>query len=256
MLFVKITVKEVMSLHFRKAILLIHGFAGGSYDYGELGNDLQLFLDFDVYTFTLPGHEKTFISKVKYNDWISAAEKQMDKLIKRGYKTIYVIGHSMGGVIASHIAKKYSTYVKKLVLAAPAFKYMYFKNDKIDLVKTIKKSPIIFEGLDTHVVLSRIFKVPINTALEFIKLVKEHQNDPSEITCPILIIHGTEDKVVPAASCEYVHNAVSSKVNFLIYIDEVNHDCFTGKRKEKVNEIITLFLRKKYLVPVKEKKNI
>ena len=47
---------------FRKAILLIHGFAGGNYDYNSLGNDLQLYRDFDVYTFTLPGHDKTIIN--------------------------------------------------------------------------------------------------------------------------------------------------------------------------------------------------
>ena len=35
---------------FRKAILLVHGFAGGSWDYGDLGNELQLSLNFDVFT--------------------------------------------------------------------------------------------------------------------------------------------------------------------------------------------------------------
>ena len=48
---------------FRKAILLIHGFAGGNYDYGSLGNDLELYSNFDVYTFTLPGHDKMIIDK-------------------------------------------------------------------------------------------------------------------------------------------------------------------------------------------------
>ena len=43
-----------MNFKFRKAILLIHGFAGGNYDYGDLGNDLELFRSFDVFTFTLP----------------------------------------------------------------------------------------------------------------------------------------------------------------------------------------------------------
>ena len=41
---------------FKKAILLILGFAGGSYDYNSLNNDLELYYSFDVFTFTLPGH--------------------------------------------------------------------------------------------------------------------------------------------------------------------------------------------------------
>ena len=49
---------------FKKAILLIHGFAGGSYDYNSLNNDLELYNSFDVFTFTLPGHERMIIDKV------------------------------------------------------------------------------------------------------------------------------------------------------------------------------------------------
>ena len=49
--------------YFRKAIILIHGFAGGNYDYGSLNNDLELYSNFDVFTFTLPGHEKIVINK-------------------------------------------------------------------------------------------------------------------------------------------------------------------------------------------------
>ena len=57
---------------FRKAILLIHGFAGGNYDYDTLGNDLQLYYDFDVYTFTLPGHDKTIIKNgFKIFSWVT-----------------------------------------------------------------------------------------------------------------------------------------------------------------------------------------
>ena len=45
----------------RKAILLIHGFVGGIYDFGSLGNELEVYKNFDVYSFTLPGHEKNVV---------------------------------------------------------------------------------------------------------------------------------------------------------------------------------------------------
>ncbi len=236
---------------FRKAILLIHGFAGNSYDYGELYNELQYVSSFDVFTFVLPGHDKTFIASVTYNDWISAAEKRMEKLISVGYKNIYVVGHSMGGVIACHIANKYNKYVKKVVLAAPAFRYMYFKNGKIDVLTSLKKSPEIFGGLDMHTVVSRIFKVPITTAMQFTKLTDKYHDCPKNITVPILIIHGTNDKIVPIESCQYVHNSVKSRVNILLNIKGVNHDCFTGNRKEDVYTSVITFLKKKYVTEIK-----
>ncbi len=48
----------------KKAILLIHGFAGGAYDYGDLPNDLELINNYKVFTYTLPGHNKSIINNV------------------------------------------------------------------------------------------------------------------------------------------------------------------------------------------------
>jgi carboxylesterase len=146
--------------YFRKAIILIHGFAGGNYDYGSLNNDLELYSNFDVFTFTLPGHEKIVINKVTRNDWINKAEEEIEKIINNGYHEIYIIGHSMGGVIAAHLASKYKE-VTKLVLAAPAFHYLAFNGDKVDVAKSIKKLPKLFKNYKPEEVLSRFFKIPI-----------------------------------------------------------------------------------------------
>ena len=48
----------------KKAILMIHGFVGGNYDFGNFHNELQLYKKFDVYTYTLPAHEKTIVKDV------------------------------------------------------------------------------------------------------------------------------------------------------------------------------------------------
>lgn len=239
---------------FRKAILLIHGFAGGIYDYGTLGNDLQLYLDFDVYTFTLPGHDKMVISKVTKEDWIKAAENQVETLIKRGYKKIYIVGHSMGGVIACHLARKYPQ-IKKLILAAPAFRYFTFKNDKFDLIASLKQTPKIIKDYSLEVVMSRVFKVPINTAIEFMKLVKEHYNDPKYITCPTMILYGNNDKIVPIESAKHVYNSIKSDINYFFTMDNVTHDVFTSPRREEINNMVIKFFRNTY-IPKKMHKNI
>ena len=157
---------------FKKAILLIHGFAGGSYDYNSLNNDLELYNCFDVFTFTLPGHERMIIDKVTRKDWIKKAEDELEKIINAGYGEVYIIGHSMGGVIASYLASKYKQ-VKKLVLAAPAFHYLSFKGNKVDVIESIKKLPNLFKNYDPEEVLSRLFKIPVPTIKEFMKLVEE-----------------------------------------------------------------------------------
>lgn len=231
-------------MKFRKAILLIHGFAGGNYDYGELSNNLEIFKNFDVFTFTLPGHDKLIISKVTKNDWLKKAEEQVQKLINNGYNKIYIIGYSMGGVIAAYLASKYHA-IKKLVLAAPAFEYLAFKEDKVDVIESLKVIPKLFKDYNSDEVLSRIFKVPIGTIKEFMLLVEEHRDDIKHITCPTLIIHGNKDEIVPFNSVEFVYNNIRSKAVVLIEIKTLTHDLFINNRYEDVKNIITYFLKKK-----------
>lgn len=230
----------------KKAILLIHGFVGGIYDYGNFQNELQVNRKFDVFVFTLPGHEKNVVKDAKCEDWIKEAENQIEFLINHKYKEIYIVGHSMGGVIATHLASKYPQ-VKKLVLAAPAFRYFYFKDGKVNIrgiSDTIKNVPGLLKEEGRSKVIERIQKTPISTMLEFTKLVNKYQKEAENITCPTLIIHGLSDTVVPEEATNYVHSAVKSKTNNLVNIKDVTHDCFTASRKEEVKKLISDFLIK------------
>ena len=238
----------------RKAILLIHGFAGGCYDYGDFPNDLESHKNFDVYTFTLPGHDKIRIKKVSKDDWLKSAETEIEKIINKGYKTIYVIGHSMGGIIATHIASKYKE-VKKLVLASPAFKYFSFKKNKQDIIKSIKKVPSLFKNYNMDMVLSRILKVPISAIIEFMLLADSHIGDIKKIEIPTLIIHGIKDEIVGIDSVNYVYNNISSKSVTLIELNNLTHDLFINDRYEEVKKIIIDFLIN-YNLSIKEKKQI
>lgn len=231
----------------KKAILMIHGFVGGPYDFGNLHNELQTHKKFDVFTFTLPAHEKFVVSDVKYKEWIDESTRQIEFLIDNGYKEIYLIGHSMGGVIASHLASNYPQ-VKKLVLAAPAFRYFYFKDGKVDiksLNETIKNFSTIIKGENTEQIISTILKTPISTTIEFTKLVSHCQNTVHNITCPTLTIHGIDDVIVPTEGTEYVYNNIKSKTNILVNFKNLNHYCFTSKKSQEVKRIIKKFLIKR-----------
>lgn len=230
-----------------KAILFIHGFVGGNYDFEYLPNKLQLIKKFDVFSFTLPSHEKTIVKDVKYTDWIKEAEKQITFLLNNNYKEIYLIGHSMGGIIASYLASTHKE-VKKLVLVAPAFRYFYFKDGKVnikDFNTTMKNLPEIFKSMDTEKVIERITKTPITTMLEFTKLVNTYMDSIKRVNCPTLIIHGNNDRIVPKESTDYAYEQILSQSVKLININDVTHDCFIGKRNDEVKELIKDFLTKK-----------
>lgn len=227
---------------FHKAILIIHGFAGGTYDEEYLANYLEVNRDFDVYTYTLPGHSHIFNNKSTYNEWIHASENMVEMLLENGYREINVIGHSMGGVIATYLATKYSQ-IQKLVLVAPAFRYLNFEEEGINLINIIKLTPEILSQYGKDEVTSRLTKLPLSTVKEFMKLVEKYQNTPEKVTIPTLIIQGTEDKVVLPKTASYVYKKLKTNHKKVVYVSGSTHDVLREEKKETVAAFITKFLK-------------
>lgn len=230
---------------FRKAVLVVHGFAGGTYDQEDLANYLELNSLFDVYQFTLPGHDKN-LSKVKYQEWIEKSEKKVEWLITNGYNNIYVIGHSMGGVIATYLTTKYKE-IKKLVLAAPAFHYLNVVNDNLNVKDSLKVAPKIIEQYGGDEIVARFLKLNVSSLGEFMSLIKKYYHVPKNVKCPILILQGDEDHLVPRSSSEYVYSEVQSNNKKLVYIKGATHDIFKCEKQEEIFEIIEQFLKNKFI---------
>ena len=221
----------------RKAILIVHGFGGGVYDEEYLFFELQFVKGYDVFNYTLPGHD-TIPGEYTREDWLKCSCEHLENLINHGYKSIYVIGHSMGGVIATYLASKYEE-VKKLVLAAPAFHYLKFKDNKPDIVKSLKFSPEVIKEYKADVILNRMFLLPRHALKEFVYLISENYDIPKSVKIPTLIIIGSRDNIVPFSSAKYVYENLLSKDKELLLVKRINHDIFRSKRKEEVtNEII------------------
>ena len=226
---------------FKKAVLIIHGFAGGTYDEEQLANYLELNRDFDVFQFTLPGHDKN-LSKVEHQEWITASANQIEWLINNGYNRIYSIGHSMGGVIATYLAVRYKQ-IKKLVLAAPAFHYLNVIKDELNVGESLKIAPKIIKDYGSDEVIARILKLNVSVLKEFMDLVKEYYDYPKELTCKLLILQGKSDNLVPISSSEYVYESAKTKDKKLVLLDDITHEIFRSKKKEGIFKIVEKFLK-------------
>ena len=224
---------------FRKAVILVHGFSGGMFEMESLMTHLQLSKRFDVYAYTLPAHEKEVITKAKYTSWIKTSEEFVERILQN-YKYVYIVGFSMGGVIASHLASKYDC--RKLVLLAPAFDYLNFNQTKKDLLSVFEKS-IEVDDVGYSFVFGKAIRVPIATVFEFQKLVKKYQGTPKQIPCETLIMHGEIDNIVPVSASENAYNLIGHSKKYLTLIEQVRHSVLTCKRKEDVAEYIEKFLK-------------
>ncbi|MCY7518237.1 alpha/beta fold hydrolase, partial [Bacillus safensis] len=102
--------------------LCIHGFTGAPYEVEPLAQYLKQTADWEVQSVTLPGHgDELQLKGILYQEWIATAELELLSLY-RTCDTVYLIGFSMGGMIASYLAAKYP--VARLVLLSAAAKYV------------------------------------------------------------------------------------------------------------------------------------
>lgn len=212
-----------------KAIVIIHGFTGKLYDNEYLANYLELNPDFDVFAKTLPGHDKNRFSDAKKEDFIKDVDAQIQFLIKKGYRRIYVVGHSMGGILTAYLAGKYKE-IKKIVLINAAFLYSNTKQDdnrlntfKVILDKARKTSPGIF--------------------IEFNKLVKDSQKYLKDVKCETLILRSLKDEVVPKEAADIIYNNISSTKKYLTDVKDVKHTLLSSDRKDVVSVYIEKFLK-------------
>lgn len=119
-----------------------------------------------------------------FDDELSCARIILEEVLKMETTTdVYLLGHSMGGAIASELAKLYPDQIKKMCLWAPAFNLP----EAVDYLKG--KAPLSDYYDHGGFEISHTFVEDI-TSRDFYKNLDTYQNE-------LMIIHGTKDTTVP-----------------------------------------------------------
>ena len=235
------------------AVLVIHGIAGGTYDEERFAFDCELVRKYDVFQFTLPGHNVKSIRHSTCDEWINASEEKLLYLINHGYHKIYLVGHSMGGVIATYLASKYKE-VKKLVLVAPSFSHI--EKEEGSIIGAILKSPKLLKAYSLDEIETRITKLPVRAINEFLKLVDTYQNAYNEVDIPVMILHGSKDQLVPIKSTREIFKKLKNKHKVYVTVRNYYHDIFHGVKVARIDHEIVTFLNKPIFLIKEEKKEL
>lgn len=153
--------------------------------------------------------------------WVSRAKEVVDSY-KHSGRDIYLIGFSMGGVIASYLATVCP--VKKLILLAPAFSYMNM--DMITGVISKSASSLWSNEKKEEIQLPRSFYSA------FMDLVKNLKKYISFVDCPVFILHGDQDEVISVKSSVWAYDKIPHQQKKMILLHEGHHRLLMD---EKVN---------------------
>ncbi|RFU67391.1 alpha/beta fold hydrolase [Peribacillus saganii] len=224
--------------------LCIHGFTGSPFEVNPLAEFLGNHTDWKFVVPTLPGHgENGSLKGVRYTEWVDCAEQALQSLLEE-CETVFLIGFSMGGVIACYLAAKYP--VKKLVLLSAAARYINPRQlvfDSMEMVKDawngkLRQNELYFRYKN------KMLKTPITAAYQFRLLVAANRSVFREIRIPTFIAQGKDDGIVPPKSALFLFENISSPEKELRLVEKAKHlICHCEENKTLFCEILEFLLR-------------
>jgi carboxylesterase len=224
--------------------LCIHGFTGAPSEVDPLVQFLKNETDWKLAVPTLPGHGDTLELKgVEFEQWITHAEQELEVLLQCCEK-VYVVGFSMGGMIASYLAVRFP--VEKLVLLSAAAYYVNPKQLLVDMGLMLKD---LYRGtLQENELFLRyrrkIKETPLAATLQFRKLVHFIRPQLTQVSVPTFIAQGEIDGVVPPKTAQYLYNHIGSTSKKLLYLKNSKHLICHCEERNDLFENILSFLEK------------
>ncbi len=195
----------------KRALLLLHGFGSSPAVYRLM---LPALTGYDALVCpVLPGHGTNLDAFAQVNacDWITAVESACEALLQH-YETVDVMGLSLGGLLACHLAKKFP--IHHLYLLAPALALR--THVKISLIcahalqrlglKQIRNRAGNLRST-AHAELT-YRQLPVSTIIEILTLIDTFTFTPP--ACPIELFLGRYDNVVDVAKVASCVGALSN----------------------------------------------
>ena len=228
-------------------VLLIHGFTGLPAELFLLGQFLNQ-KNFTVLCPRLAGHgiDENNLMRTTKDDWFNSV---LDGFyILRGVcDKIFVIGHSMGGLLTLKLAAE-KNISKIVTLAAPIFidDGLGLKNlppkefcGNACIVQPRKKL------IDVPQAANEVYKkTPLVSVHELVDLIDDVKNFLPNVTTPILIMHGEEDHTAQPRSARFIMDNIGSKQKFITTVANSGHLLPLDENREFVFEEAANFLER------------
>ena len=246
----------------KAALLIVHGLAEHS---GRYHHFAQFFVErgFAVYSLDLPGHGKSDGVRChigRFSEFAEGVRLLLDSIrIDRLYTPIFLVGHSMGGLIAAQFLLERQSDLAGCVLSGAAIKpaaeppllqglivrllskllpkirVMQLDSSGVSrdpiVVERYRNDPLVFTGKVTARLAKQIFSAmaALEAKLNLIEL-------------PMLILHGSADRLTHPEGSKMLHDRISSKDKKLIIYEGLYHEVYNEPEQNDVMADVSRWL--------------
>lgn len=228
----------------KAVILLVHGLAEHSGRYGNLVEHLVP-LGYAVYTIDLVGHGRSEGPRAyvrRFDEYSALLHTYLAKVraLHAGLP-FFCFGHSMGAVVAAYTILDYRPQLAGVVFSGTSVE---MPDDVTPLilalakalsallprvpVKALEKStlssdPDVVQGyLDDPLVYTG--PIPARTGVELLQAQQRIAAHASEITLPVLMVHGGDDRLCPLPAARAYFESLGAKDKTLKVYDQFYHE--------------------------------
>ncbi len=238
----------------KNAILCIHGFSSTPCEMKPLGE----FLNEKGYTvrgMLLPGHatHPRELEDMDYHHWTQAVCNEYHTLSNK-YSSVYVVGFSLGGLLALDLALKkklggmvlLSPFLRMSNYFFPGVNPEWIIENSTGFVPYVRKS-INFVNINDPVTRKDhvcYTEIPTRPATRMFSLAKEIIPRLSEIRIPTLIMHAKGDRVVAPDGSLEIFEKISSPIKEIHWLEKSNHVIPLDYERHFISDKVVSFFEK------------
>jgi carboxylesterase len=232
------------------ACLLVHGLNGLRYDFDDIAAHLRA-QGYATEQLLLPGHEVHVreAGRFGWRDWTRAMQEQFDRLAAQ-HQRVVVIGHSMGGALALHLAAREPRVAAVAALCAPTALHPGLMPivrlsrrllPYMPLVREDIRDPAERRAYRRHKVSQWVSLAPLHTLLQELPALRAAL---PQVRCPTLLIGARNDHVVPVRDAYIIYNSIGSRYKQLFVLERSWHMVTRDVESEIVTDHIMAFLER------------
>jgi acylglycerol lipase len=238
----------------RAAVALVHGVNEHGGRYARLASTLNAHgiavHAIDLHGFGRSEGERGLV--LKFDEFLDDVEHLLQRTAaEHPSKPLFLLGHSMGGEIATWLVIARQPKIDGLILSAPAllvggrvfpvlrhlakffsiflprlrFRRMgtRFMSRDPQVIADFKNDPLVYHG-----------KFAVRTGAEILRVVKHIRRRMEEVSVPLLIMHGTHDIVTDPNGSRHLYARAASTDKTLHLYPGLFHEIFNEPEREQV----------------------